>query len=338
MKENNYYLLLLLILVLCAFKVQDEHPAVRFLQSLDGEQREQAQKPFDYLFKEYWSYLPGSMIPRTGLGLDAINEDQKEIVFELLQSSLSEKGYDKTKRIIDLENVLAEIEGNRDMRDPDKYFIEFFGNPETDSLWAWSFQGHHLSFHFTILNGKTSIVPRFMGASPAVIKEGHRKGEKTLHREENLGFELLNSLSDEQRKVAIFRDKAFYDVVTSNSIEVGPLKPVGIRYKALNAAQKLILLELINEYLSVMPAELAEKRIQNLKQEELSGIRFGWAGATERGIGHYYRIQGASFLIEFDNTQGQANHIHSVWRDFDGDFGRDLIREHYENSEHHKHD
>ncbi|MGF1671065.1 MAG: DUF3500 domain-containing protein [Balneolaceae bacterium] len=314
--------------------VPDTNPAVRFLQSLNDDQRDLAQKTFDYLFKEYWHYLPGNTTPRTGLRLDSINEDQKKMVFELLRSSLSEKGYDKTRRIIDLENVLAEIEGNKDFRDPDKYFIEFFGNPETDSLWAWSFQGHHLSFHFTILNGHTSIAPRFMGASPAMIMEGPRKGEKTLHREEDLGFELLNSLSDEQRKKAIFREHAYYDVVITNSIEVGPLRAVGIRYDALNTAQKLILMELINEYLSVMPAEISQKRIENLKQEELSDIMFGWAGATERGIGHYYRVQGASFLIEFDNTQGQANHIHSVWRDFDGDFGRDLIREHYENSNH----
>lgn len=335
---KHNYLLLLLILTLCAFKAPDNDPAIRFLESLNDEQKGLALKPFDYLFKEYWHYLPGSSTPRTGLRLDAVNEDQREMIFELLMTSLSEKGYDKARQIIDLENVLAKIDGNSDMRDPDKYYIEFFGNPDKDSLWSWSFQGHHLSLYFTLLDGKTSIAPRFMGASPAVIMEGPRKGEKTLHREEDIGFELINSLSEDQLEVAKFRDKAFHTVVTTNSIEVGPLRPVGIRYEELNNAQKLILMELIKEYLSVMPAELAEKRIEKLKQEELSDIMFGWAGATERGIGHYYRIQGKSFLIEFDNTQNQANHIHSVWREFDGDFGRDLIREHYENSEHHKHD
>lgn len=337
MKRTNY-ILFLMILILCGFISEQKNPAVRFLNSLNDEQREVAQKPFDYLFKEYWSYLPGSTTRRTGLRLDALSSEQKDIVFELLRTSLSEKGYNKTVQIIDLENVLAEIEGNRDIRDPEKYFIEVFGDPEKDSLWAWSFQGHHLSFHFTNLNGKSTIAPRFMGANPAVIKDGPRKGEKTLHREEDLGFKLLNSLSEEQRKKAIFRNKPFYTIVTTNSIEVGPLRSVGIGYDDLNNAQKLLLLELIDEYISIMPAEIAKERIEKLKQEELSDITFGWAGATERGIGHYYRVQGKSFLIELDNSQNNANHIHSVWREFDGDFGRDLIKEHYQNSVHHKHD
>lgn len=337
MRKLNYFLLLS-FLISCAFSRPNVHPAIQFLSSLSEEQRTSAQMPFDYLFKEYWHYLPGSTTPRIGLRLDAINEKQKEMAFELLRTSLSEKGYNKTRKIINLEKVLAQIEGDADRRDPDKYFIAFFGNPKEDSLWAWSFQGHHLSFHFTILNGTTSIAPRFMGANPAVVLEGPSKGEKTLHREETLGFKLINALSEDQLALAVFRDRPFYTVVTTNSIEVGPLRPVGIRYQDLNAVQKTILLELIDEYLSVMPADLVEKRMKNLKREELASIRFGWAGATQPGIGHYYRIQGSSFLIEFDNSQNQANHIHSVWRDFDGDFGRDLIREHYQNADHHKPD
>ena len=192
--NRTKYILPLMILVLYGFILEDKNPAVRFLNSLNDEQRAIVQKPFDYLFKEYWSYLPGSTTPRTGLRLDALNLDQKDIVFELLRSSLSETGYNKAIQIIDLENVLAEIEENRDMRDPDKYFIEFFGHPEKDSLWAWSFQGHHLSFHFTNLHGESSIAPRFMGANPAVIMEGPRKGEKTLYREEDLGFNVVFTL------------------------------------------------------------------------------------------------------------------------------------------------
>lgn len=331
------YLLVLLpfLFIIIAFHVPDTHLAVQFLNSLNEEQKTLAHKSFDDQYKEFWHYLPGVSTPRPGIRLDAISDDQKNMVYELLSSSLSESGYDKTKRIIDLENVLYEIEGNNENRNPEYYFIAIFGNPAQDSLWAWSFQGHHLSYHFTVLNEKTSIAPRFMGASPAMIMEGPRKGERTLHREEDLGFELINSMSEEQQQVAVFRDNAYFNIVTGNSIEVGPLRPAGIRYDALSNVQQLILFELINEYLSVMPEELAEKRINNLKSEELADIMFGWAGATEPGIGHYYRVQGKTFLIEFDNVHGEANHIHSVWRDFDGDFGRDLIREHYSSSDHH---
>jgi hypothetical protein len=326
---------IILIFNLPFLHAQNTDPAAQFINSLNSEQLDRALKSFDYQYKENWHYLPGTSWFRTGLRLDALDNNQKAMVYELLRTSLSESGYDKTKRIIDLENILFELEGENGIRNPDYYFIEFFGNPESDSLWAWTFQGHHLAFHFSVVNGKTSIAPRFMGANPAMIPEGPRKGERTLHREEDLGFELINALTEDQREEAIFSEKAYHDVVTVNSIEVGPLTPVGIRYSALNSAQQSILIQLINEYISVMPAEIAEKRLENLKQENLDNIMFGWAGATEPGIGHYYRVQGLSFLIEFDNTQGNANHIHSVWRDFEGDFGRDLIREHYMSSDHH---
>lgn len=151
-----------------------------------------------------------------------------------------------------------------------------------------------------------------------------------------LGFKLVNALSPEQKQKAIFRERAFSEIVTSNSTKVDPLEPVGIRMKDLSGEQQVILLDLMNEYLSTMPAELATKRMNKLKDEEFDEIRFGWAGATEPGQGHYYRVQGKTFLIELDNTQNQANHIHTVWRDFKGDFGRDLIREHYQQSDHHQ--
>lgn len=310
-------------------------PASKFMNSLNQEQRNKAQFEFENSSKNDWHYLPASMYPRAGIALNQLNENQKNLLFELLRSSLSETGYAKTQQIISLENVLAEIEGNHDYRDPEKYYTAFYGNPAKDSLWSWSFQGHHLSLNFTVLNGETSIAPRFLGANPAIVKEGIRKGERTLAKEEDLGLELINTCSAEQKQKAIFQHKAFNDIVTANSADVEPLEPVGIRMKELNHSQQAILLQLIDEYLATMPEDLAAKRMDKLKKEETDEIRFGWAGASKFGEGHYYRIQGKSFLVEFDNTQNNANHIHSVWRDFDGDFGRDLIREHYQSSEHH---
>ena len=324
--------LIVFIISMFAFQTKNQGPAVNFLNSLNQEQKNKAQMPFDADSKHDWHYFPASMYPRAGISIGELDEEQKQILFQLLRVSLSETGYNKTQQIISLENVLLEMSDNTSMRDPENYYTAFYGNPEKDSLWAWSFQGHHLSLNFTILNGKTEIAPRFMGANPATVKSGSRKGERTLAVEEDLGLELINSIQDKQK--AIFSARSPNDIVTGNTPEVDPLNPVGIKLEDLSAANQEILLRLIHEYLATMPDELAKKRAENLEKEEMDEIRFGWAGATHSGEPHYYRIQGKTFLIEFDNSQNNANHIHSVWRDFDGDFGRDLIREHYMNSDH----
>lgn len=320
-------------LLACDFSNPDL--AIDFLNSLTKEQRSKAQMPFDHASKSSWHYFPSTMYQRSGIQLNELDADQKNQLFKLLRSFLSESGYNKSMKIIDLENVLAALSGNTEMRDPEKYHAAFYGNPAKDSLWAWSFEGHHLSLNFTVHHQEISAAPRFMGANPATILSGKRKGERTLQREEDLGFDLINSLDKKQQDLAILQEKAFPDIITSNNSKVDPLHPIGIKYEELNLSQRAILLELINEYLSNMPEALATKRMERLKEEELNAIGFAWAGATSPGIGHYYRIQGKTFLVEFDNTQNKANHIHSVWRDFDGDFGRDLIREHYENDHHH---
>lgn len=329
--------LTLLLISFAPFQISD-NSAIEFLDSLNEEQLEKAQKPFDDLTRHTWHFLPAAMWPRPGIPLHELNENQKELLFDVLQEFLSERGYNKTRAIMELENVLAEIENNPDFRDPELYFATFYGHPATDDKWAWSFEGHHIALNFTIVEGEVSMVPRFLGARPSLISEGSRKGEKTaLHREEDLGIELIQSMSDEQLDKTIFLETAFWEIVTSTSTEVGPLTFDGIMMRELNESQQVLLLDIINEYLSAMPKELADKRYENLKSEEFNEIEFAWAGATQLGEPHYYRIQGRTFLIEFDNTQDDANHIHTVWRDFDGDFGKDLLREHYNNSPHHQH-
>ncbi len=337
MKKFTLITLLAAALIVMAFGLLTDKPAVDFLKSLTQAQRNKTQMPFNDGSRILWHYLPGSMFPRAGIQLNEMDSNQKSKLNELLRNFLSETGYNKTMKIIELENILLENSGDLIMRNPGNYSVAFYGNPEKDSLWAFSFEGHHISLNFTIHNGKVEIAPRFFGASPATILSGPREGERTLQKEEDLGFELINSLSEEQRKLAIFQQKPFFDIVTGNSTEVEPLSPVGIMYGQLTRDQQLIFLKLLDEYLSTMPPEQAEKKMNSIKDEEINEVRFGWAGATVLGEGHYYRIQGKSFLIEFDNVQNNANHIHSVWRDFEGDFGRDIIREHYKNSNHHKH-
>lgn len=335
MKKFTILLIFVSSITFLAFNFFETNPATNFLNALSKEQREKTQLQFENMSRTTWHFLPGAMWPRSGIQLADLNENQKELLFKLLREHLSESGYNKARKIMDLENVLLELgQGDANFRDPEKYTVVFYGNPVKDSLWSWSFEGHHLSLNFTIENEKVSIAPRFMGASPATIKEGKRKGERTLANEEDYGLKLINALTEDQKEKAIFQKQAFIDIVTSNASEVSRLQPVGIEMKSLNKEQQTILINLLQEYLSTMPTPLAEKRMENLKSEEFDEIRFGWAGAIESGQAHYYRIQGKTFLVEFDNTQNNANHIHLVWRDFEGDFGRDLIREHYKHSHH----
>ncbi len=335
MKKMTVILILLSALGSLSSKQLKPDAARQFLASLDEAQRERAQLPFEDSSRSHWHYLPATSYTRAGISLGELDNTQRQLFFSLLKTHLSETGYNKTQKILELEEILGELENNPTYRNPDNYFVAFYGEPDKNSLWGWSFEGHHLSLNFTMADGEISMAPRFMGANPAIIPEGKRKGEKTLAREEDLAFQLLHALPASQRQQAIFRKQAFWDITTSNDSQVEPMEPLGIRLKDLTPDHQAILLELIDEYLASMPAELATLRMNLLKTEEFDQIRFGWAGGTQPGEPHYYRVQGKTFLIELDNTQNGANHIHSVWRDFDGDFGHDLIREHYEHSNHH---
>lgn len=319
------------------FGVQTQKPnaTMAFLNSLNAGQKHKALLPFEDSTRTTWHFLPASMWERPGIPLKELTKEQKTLLYKLLSTFLSETGHNKILKIIDLENVLLELSGDTIMRDPERYYTVFYGNPEEENLWAWSFEGHHISLNFTITNDKTSMTPRFLGANPAIVKEGKQKGRRTLANEDDLGIKLINSMSEEQKQKAIFQKQAFQEIVTKNDTKVTPLKPVGIKMAELLGVQKSILLSLIDEYLKTMPTELATERMAGFEKEELDEIYFGWAGALRLGQPHYYRIQGKSFLIEFDNTQNNANHIHTVWRDFDGDFGEDLIKAHYQKSNHH---
>lgn len=328
-KKRLLGVVLMLLLVITAFTYTAKSPVQAFLTSLDEEQLEKVQKPFENGSRQLWHFLPGQMWPRAGIMLKDLNKTQKELAFDMLRDHVSESGFKKIMGIVNLENILRDLGGDKKVRDPEKYFIAIYGDPLEDKLWAWSFEGHHLSFNFTVSGNVVNMTPRFMGANPAVVPSGKYEGMRTLAEEDDMGIELINSLDSSQREIAIFSTEPYYEIVTSNATEVGPLTKVGIKMSELSKNQQKLLNDLIMEHLSAMPKDLAAKRLEKIKMEESKEIRFGWAGATTLGQGHYYRIQGKSFLIEFDNAVNGANHIHTVWRDFDGDFGKDLIREHY---------
>lgn len=332
MKKNIPFL----FCILFVFSVQSyaTDPVLDFLNSLDDAQLSKTQLQFDDVSRETWHYFPATMWPRTGIQLGELSANQKELFHKMLKHHLSQSGYNKTMDIMSLENVLAEETGDTHMRDINKYHISVYGNPAKDEVWSWTFEGHHILLSFTSVDDKISFTPRFFGANPAIVQSGPRKGEHTLAMEENLGLQLINSLSGEQKAKTIFDENAPWDILTKNSVSVSADSPKGISLTELDKSQQEALLKLIYEYISAVPDEIAKTRMSTLESEEMQDIHFAWAGATSLGKPHYYCIQGKSFLIEFDNSQNDANHIHSVWRDFDGDFGRDLIQEHY--AAHHK--
>jgi len=229
-----------------------------------------------------------------------------------------------------LENILRDVEkGSGPTRDPEGYRFSVFGTPAVKGAWGWRVEFHHISLHFSVVNGTAiSSTPSFAGANPAEVKDGPQKGQRTLGALEDTARALVTSLDAGQRKTAVFNDVALNDIVTGNALDIKPLSPQGIMVSAMNPSQRDQLMKVLDAYAGLMAADIAADRMAKIKAAGIEKIGFAWAGSIERGQKHYYRVQGPTFLIEFDNTQNDGNHVHSIWRDFNGDFGRDLLREH----------
>jgi hypothetical protein len=307
-----------------------------FLATLDPAQKSKTVYPFNSEERFRWFYTP---VSRKGIPLKELNATQQQAALALLHAGLSEKGYTKAETIRKLEDLLRELEqGKGPARDPDLYFFTFFGEPAENGAWGWRYEGHHCSQNWTILNGKSiGSSPQFFGANPAEVRDGPMKGTRVLSAEEDLGRSLVKSLTAEQRTDAVLSASAPSEIVTSNQRKAAIQDDKGIAYAKLSKDQQGALLALIEEYLSAQPRAQARQRLDKIQHAGFDHIKFAWMGGLEKGEGHYYRVQGSTFLIEYDNTQNNANHIHCVWRDFNGDWGEDLLAEHYQNSPHHQH-
>ena len=303
--------------------------ATDLLNSLSESQKEVVSFALEDPAKTRWHYLPHSSFKREGLPLSDMTPTQVQKTYALLEAYLSESGYDQMEQIIDLENYLAVVENNPAKRDPTKYYLAVYGNPHRDSLWAWSFEGHHVSLNFTVSPDKIAFAPAFWGSNPGIIPDGPEKGKIVLRNDHDWGLELIQSLCPKQLKQTLVNSKTYGEILTSNQEAVEFVSINGISYRQLNRGQKKQLKEIIYLHLERMEKAVSQKARQLLEVENWNNITFSWAGKIEKLKAHYYRIQGQSFLIEYDNSQDKANHIHVVWREFKGDFGKDLIREHY---------
>ncbi len=309
--------------------------ARNFIASLSADQRAKAVFPFESDERMNWHYIPK---PRKGLPIKEMDQGQSHLAHALLNSALSARGFIKAETIMSLEPVLRNLESSggkaTPVRDADLYYFSIFGDPAPEKPWGWRIEGHHVSLNFTVVNGDlTASSPAFFGANPHEVREGPRKGLRVLGAEEDLGRELVKSLDESQRKQAIIGDAAPPDIFTRADRKAqleGP--PKGLPRSAMNDKQKEMLQALMDEYIDNLHPMLARDRrakLEKLTPSERDQIFFAWMGGTEKGQGHYYRVQAPTFLIEYDNTADNANHSHTVWRDFNGDFGFDLLAEHH---------
>ncbi|MEO8370634.1 MAG: DUF3500 domain-containing protein [Candidatus Solibacter sp.] len=304
--------------------------ANRFLVSLSAEQRAKATFKFEDAERVNWFFVP---IERKGLPLREMGAYQQRLATSLLSAGLSQSGFMKAMSIMSLEDVLRIMEKDSgERRNPEKYYFSIFGTPSDTGTWGYRVEGHHLSQNYTVVNGKVVDAPSFFGTNPAEVREGPRAGLRVLAAEEDLGRELIASLSADQQKTAIVDPKAPGDILTSNKRQAAlEGQASGISAAKLTAPQMAKLNALLDEYVNNVPEQMAQSRQEQVKKAG-KNISFAWCGGIKKGDPHYYRIQTPTFLIEYDNTQNNNNHIHAVWRDFTGDFGDDMLKAHYQAS------
>jgi len=308
--------------------------ATRFLASLTPEQRKQTIFTLESEERLRFNFIPEEAFPRNGLPLRAMTDAQRTLAHELLKTALSERGYMTYTGIMQLENILKVTEaGGKFARDPVQYRFSIFGEPSASGTWGWRVEGHHISLHFAIVKGAlVANTPSFAGTNPAEVRDevagGLPKGTRVLGMQEDAGRALVTALDATQRTTAVINATAPNEIATNANLDISPLSPAGITVSAMNPAQRDLLMKVIDSYAGLMAADIAAERMAKIKAAGIENVAFAWAGPVERGQRHYFRVQGPTFLIEFDNSQNNGNHVHSIWRDFKGDFGRDLLREH----------
>lgn len=307
--------------------------ATDFVATLSDEETKKTVFDFDSPKRVGWHFIPKDS--RKGFQWKEMSESQKNAAMKLLQSSLSAAGYKKARNVMQLESFLFAVEqGKGNVRDPERYYFSLFGKPDSKTKWGLSFEGHHLSMNFVVENDKLiSVSPSFYAANPATVKSERLKtvpkGTRVLASEEQLAFDLVNDLNESQQAKAIFAKKAPKEIRAAGEPQPPNEKPIGIKGSELNEKQMAMLKALVVTYAANFPIKIATAKMTQIEKDGWADVHFAWGGATKPGIGHYYRVQGENVLIEFVNTQpdaegNPANHIHCVWRNPKGDFAIEM--------------
>lgn len=304
--------------------------SLQLINVLDEEQKEKILFPFNSEERYPFNYIP---MARNGLNIKEMNLEQRIATHHVLQSSLSAQGYLKVTGIMHLEDILHDLEDGElgFDRNPELYYMTFFGQPSKQDPWGWRFEGHHLSLNFTSApNNDFSFTPAFMGSNPAEVRTGPYAGLRVLAMEEDLGRTLVNTFNEHQLSKAKIMDEAPWDIVTGTDREVLLEQITGLPASDMSELQRKLLWQIVEEYANNLKPETARVQLQRINAAGIDSLHFGWAGGLKRGEPHYYRIHGPTVLFEYDNVQNDANHIHTVWRDIENDFGKDLLRQHYD--------
>jgi hypothetical protein len=313
-----------------------ERAARGFLASLPAGLRKAASFPADSPERLAWHYIPKD---RVGVSMLQLDDPQSEALGPLLAAALSPEGLLTARGVIKHENILRRVETEAGLdatrRDPGRYYTTVFGTPSAAAPWAWRFEGHHLSINVTQLPGQPPIIaPLFVGANPAKVLTGLHAGYRLLAAEEDQGRALVKMLSAEQRKVAVIKDEAFGEILTRNDPKVAPLALEGLAAADMSEDQRAQLRRVVDLYVGRMTEAAAKDQWARIDGAGFEKLRFAWAGGTEESQPHYYRIHGPTMLIEYDDTQNGANHIHTVFRDLERDLGGDALRAHYRSDRH----
>jgi len=307
--------------------------AKSFVATVNESQKPLTLFPFESEERFNFHYFP--IDDRKGLPLDRMTEKQKSLTMQLLSLCLTDNTVKKINDIIALEDILKVLENRKPddhFRDPGKYHLAIFGEPGENNIWGWRFEGHHVSFHFSTQNNTlVAGTPGFLGSNPAIVQEGAYKGKEILKDEKDLAVKLLSSLTEEQRKATVIANEAPGDIITRVDRIAMIKDPAGITYAQMNETQKKNFIDLVALYVNRYKKPFADNMLKEIKDAGYDNLRFAWAGNTQTGLGHphYYRIVGPTLIIEYDNTQNNANHVHTVVRDLLHDYGGDQLLEHY---------
>ncbi len=303
--------------------------AAIFLASLAPEQRSRATFPVDSPQRFSWDYRPHE---RSGISWRDLDQSQQKLAYALLASGLSRQGYTKAMAITSLESVLQSLT-NSPAYHPDFYYLTIFGTPGDPDAWGWQVDGHHLSVNILVVGGRhLAVTPNFFGANPAKVLSGPLAGLRVLAGEEDLARSLFHSLAADQKVRTLLSPECPRDIITDNDRRVRLDDPQGLPYREMHPEQQRQLQDLVLEYVHRLPRKVADERLNRIDQEGWGYLHFAWAGSSQPGEPHYYRLHGPSFLVEYDNIQNNANHIHTVWRDLEDDWGDDLLKRHYAQS------
>jgi hypothetical protein len=309
-------------------------------ETLGPKLTQQAIFEFDGPERTDWHFVPKD---RVGVKWNDMNLEQRRAAHNLLRTALSSQGYFKATAIMSLENELRRIEATRpdvnNIRDPEKYWLALFGDPESDGPWGWRIEGHHLSLNFSSITGQVvSVTPAFFGTNPAELRDGNHAGLRILGKEEDLARELITSCTPEQLREAIILDAAPQEIITQPGMEIKFAEPDGLSAADMTEEQRTLLRKLLEELFGNYEADIRDKALHEMDHAGFAKLHFGWAGSTKRGEAHYFRIHGPTLAIEYDNTQNNANHAHLVWHSPSNNFAADFLRRHYAESPHHQGD